>query len=80
MSALDVATVVFGLIGGVSITAKAICEVVVGQMFDRFCARRQSAAAIPAVPAAGPRGDHIAVTILPAQRTTTSEVPAAQVC
>ena len=40
LSPLDVITVVFGLIGGLSVTIKAVCEVVVGQLWDRMCAKR----------------------------------------
>ena len=64
MSALDVVTVVFGLIGGLSVTTKAVCEVVVGFFWDRGCKKRlarqmaeweaeqATRAAIPPAPAA----------------------------
>ena len=42
LSPLDVITVVFGLIGGLSVTIKAVCEVVVGQLWDRMCAKREA--------------------------------------
>ncbi len=64
MSALEVVTVVFGLIGGLSVSARAVCEVVVGFLWNRGCKKRlarqmaaweaeqATLAAIPPAPAA----------------------------
>ena len=49
MSALDVVTVVFGLIGGLSVTTKAVCEVVVGQLWDACKTKRATAGVAPVV-------------------------------
>ena len=49
MSALDVVTVVFGLIGGLSVTTKAVCEVIVGQLWDVMCKVKPRAAGQPAI-------------------------------